>query len=947
MRRFFPLLLLCSSALAQDLAVSRLRCEGLPEPLGIDSMPPRLNWIVESTARGQKQTAYRVLVASSKAALEKDHGDLWDSGQVKSDQTAHVRYAGKALGSRQECWWKVKAWDGEGKECAWSAPARFSIGLMKDADWTAQWISAKDAAPLHKDREQLFLPPARQYRKDFAATQPVKRATAYVSALGICDLYLNGKRVSDEYFAPGWADYLLRAYYRTYDVTAQVQPGNNAVGAVLADGWYSGYVGYGLLVGYGPNRVGRYFYGKTPALLMQVEIEYADGSRQSVNTDATWKVSDAGPWREVDMIMGESFDARLDKPEWCTPSFKADAWANAIRAEDNGGTRAVFTDQMGDREVELGFQKPLDMQAYSAPPIRATHELKPIEVKQIKPGVFIYNLGQNFAGNVRLKVKGAAGTRVQLRYGEMLHPDGRLMTENLRRARATDYYTLRGDPNGETWTPRFTYHGFQYVELTGLKDDPGVEAITGLVMHNDTPLVSSFECSDPMANKLFKNITWTQRANFVEVPTDCPQRDERLGWMGDAQIYVRSATFNADVNAFFSKWTDDVRESQRSFGAYPDYAPYPMAHGEPRKGFGTAWTDAGIICPWTIWKVYGDTRLIDRHYDSMAHFMEFRMATSVRNGGVSIGNPWGDWLNLNENTPIEYIDHIYYASAAKMMGDMAEALGHKIDAARYRALHEEIRKAFEKQYLEAGGKLKVNTQTAYVLALSFEMLPPELRKGAADQLAKMIEKNGFRMATGFLGTKHLLPALSRHGYHDLAVRLFQSRKFPSWGYPVENGATSIWERWDSYTKEEAFGRHNAAMNSFSHYAFGAVCEWMFTTLAGIDTDGPGYRKIIIRPGPPSEGSNPDNKPIDWVRARYAGPTGTIAVDWRRVDGHFELDVTIPANTTATIHMPGKEPADITEGGKPVLEAAGVRVAGATAGRVLLGVGGGSYKFVSK
>jgi alpha-L-rhamnosidase len=459
------------------------------------------------------------------------------------------------------------------------------------------------------------------------------------------------------------------------------------------------------------------------------------------------------------------------------------------------------------------------------------------------------------------------------------------------------------------------------------------------------PVAGTFETSDPMINQLQRNITWGQRGNFLDVPTDCPQRDERLGWMGDAQIYAGAAAYNADVAAFFTKWLDDVEEAQHPFGAYPDYCPYPMAHGEPKKPYGTAWMDAGIICPWTVWRVYGDTRVIERHWDSMTRFMDFRREAGP--AGRSIGNPWGDWLNVNEPTPIEYVDLCYHAQTSRLMAEMAAAVRRGAEAEAYRKRFGELKAEFAARYLQPGGRLKVDTQTAHVLALAFELLPEDLRKAAADRLAEKIAKNGHAMATGFLGTKPLLPVLSAHGHHDLAVRLFQSRAFPSWGYEVVNGATTVWERWDSFTKQDGFGRHNAAMNSFSHYAFGAVCEWMFRSLAGIDSEGPGYRRIVIAPGPPSPGSNPDRAPIDRVKAAYDSPRGRIAVAWKRSPGRFELQVTIPANTGALVLLPAADRASLTEGGKPLGAAAGVTFLGLEGGRARLEVGSGTYTFASR
>ena len=928
-----------------------LRTEYLFNPDGIDTPQPRLSWQLASEHRGVRQLSYRLLVASDRQRLKPGEADLWDPGWVDRDETVNVPYAGKPLRSGQVAFWRVEVTTTAGEAVQRSAPARWSMGLLQPADWTAKWISFRDDSPLATNRNALHLPPARHYRRSFEAPRAVRRAVLYGSALGLVEFHLNGRRVGDSYFEPGWADYHRRGYYRTHDVTALMQRGDNTLGAIVADGWYAGYVGYGLLVGYGPYQTGRAFYGKTPALLAQLEIEYTDGSRATIGTDATWQVSGDGPLREADLIMGEAFDAQRERPDWCRAAGAADwHWENAIPAEANGSVKAPYSDTLGKREVELGFQAPPRLQAYAAPPIRVTGELKPQQITEPKPGTYIFDLGQNFAGIVRLKVKGPAGTKLQLRYGEMLHPDGRLMTENLRRARATDFYTLRGDPQGETWQPRFTYHGFQFVEVSGLTEAPDLDAVTGLVLNNDTTLASEFACSDEVMTRFWKNTQWTQRANFIEMPTDCPQRDERLGWMGDAQIYVRTATFNADVAAFYTKWLDDVEEAQRDFGAYPDYCPYPMAHGAPGQTFGTAWTDAGIICPWTIWQVYGDTRVIERHWASMTRFMEWRKKRSPDGGGRGDGNTWGDWLNVNETTPIEFIDAAYYLHDAKLMSDMARAIGRAAEAGAYAELQARLTARFAKDYARADGSLSVETQTAYVLATRLAELPGAGESGLVRRLVDRIVRNEHRMSTGFLGTKHLLPALTAGGFDDLACRLFQSRRFPSWGYEVMNGATTVWERWDSFTKEHGFngsgGNQNASMNSFSHYSFGAVMEWGFRDLAGIDTDGPGYRRIVIRPHPPAPGSNPENRPIDWVRASYRSIRGLIQSEWKRGADNLEMNVVVPANTTATVYVPAKGADRVRESGQPLGQTPGVKVLRDGGDAVVLEVGSGRYRFSS-
>ena len=922
-----------------------LRTEYLANPEGLEAAQPRLQWRVESAERGQKQTAYRILVASRAEVLARNEGDLWDSGKVLGDAASQLAYAGQPPGSGQQCFWKVQTWDRDGIASAWSEPARWSMGLLKPEDWKAQWISFADATPLHPERAKLHLPPARHYRKEFEAAREVKRATLYFSALGIAEMQLNGRKVGDAYFESGWADYAKRAYYRTHDVTSLVKQGRNSIGAIVADGWYAGYVGYGMLVGYGPGKTGRNIYGKTPALLGQLEIEYVDGSREIVGTDATWQTSGDGPFREADMLMGESYDARkADDQTW--------KWEPAILAEANGSTKAKFFEPGIEREIELGFQKPPKLAAYTAPPIRVVEELPAKGITEPKPGTYIFDLGQNIAGVIRLKVKGPAGTVVQLRHGEMLHTDGRLMTENLRKARATDFYTLRGDAAGETWQPRFTYHGFQFVELTGLPEKPALDAVTGLVLSNDTAATSEFACSDPVMTQFWKNTVRTQRANFIEVPTDCPQRDERLGWMGDAQIYARTASYNADVSAFFTKWLDDLDEAQRESGAYPDYCPYPFAHGKPGATHGTAWTDAGVIVPYTVWKVYGDARVLERHWASMTKFMEWRRKADPELKGVSLGNTWGDWLNLGEDTPIEYIDLCYHRLSALLMSAMADTLGKRDEAAKYRETADALARSFRKQFVQPDGSLSVDTQSAYVLALENRIFAePDEARAAAERLAQKIARNDARMATGFLGTKPLLLALTANGQNDLACRLFQSRKFPSWGYEVEQGATSVWERWDSFTKEHGFdgatGKNNAAMNSFSHYSFGSVMQWAFQTLAGIDTDGPGYQRIFIKPNPPSPDATGEPKPIDWVKAHYDSIHGRIVSEWRATGADFELHTTIPPNTTATIFLPAKDAASATEGGRSLADAPGVKLLRTESGRVVLAVESGAYHFQSK
>ena len=962
-RLLFVLAAFASSLLSHSAGMDAiaLRCEYRVNPQGIDEAQPRLTWQVGSDQRGARQTAYRILVASSAEQLAQNSGDLWDSGQIASDRTGNIAYAGKLLVSRQQCFWKVRVWDGAGKD-RWSEAASWTMGLLLPADWQADYISFRDPTPVWTNKEKLFLPPAHQYRKEFSTGKKIKRAMIYATALGIYELHLNGQRIGDARFAPGWTDYLQRAYYRTYDVTPLVKSGSNAIGAWVADGWYSGYIGFGLLVGLGTEQAGRDTYGKTPALMAQLEIEYADGSREIIPTDKSWKETGNGPIREGDFLMGEFYDARKETDGWMKPGFDDAKWQPAILAAENGRVPATFYENVNPtkpgekleikgRPIDLGFQRPAKLEAFPGVPVRPVQELKPVAITSPTNGVYIFNFGQNFAGVVRLNVKGAAGTTIQLRYGEMLHTDGSLMTENLRKARATDHYVLRGDAAGETYEPRFTYHGFQYVEVTGFPGQPNLKALTGIVLQSDTPMTSGFECSDPIANQLFKNIIWTQRANFMDVPTDCPQRDERFGWTGDAQIYVHTATLNADVSAFYTKWLQELMESQWPNGMFPGYAPYPYQHGS---GFGAAWCDAGVICPWTIWQAYGDTRIIERCWPFMVKFMDWRQATDTNYLGTIYGNDWGDWLSFGKKTPLDYVDTVYFAYSAKLMSQMATAIGKPAQAAEYGELFNHIKTAFNQKYVQPDGSLAVDTETAYALALFVDLIPENLRLKSGKILAGKLragetaENSG--MTTGFLGTRPLLPVLTSVGENDLAVKHFQSRKFPSWGYEVAQGATTIWEHWDSYTKAHGFGgmdgKQNASMNSFAHYSFGAVGEWMIGDLAGIQSDGPGYDKIIIHPHPPAPDSNSEHAPINCAKAYYDSIHGRIASSWSLKADRFELEITIPPNTTATVYLPTREPDTITESGQSLAKAKDVRLLRVEGNCAVLAVGSGTYRFAT-
>lgn len=877
-------LLLVGSLHAADFTPTNLQVEYLDEPLAVATTTPRFSWQLSASnpdAKNLSQSAFEIQVASTPEQFEKT--PLWASGKVTSSQTSQITYEGSPLKSRDNAMWRVRSWDQDDKPSAWSSPASFTIGLLQPEDWQADWIASAEN-PVHDTEEnvqnfngtprgKLKLTPAKHFRKSFQAEKKPVSAVLHATSLGVHTVEINGKTVGDWFLAPGWTSYHNRLHYLSYDVTSHLTQGDNVIGATLADGWYAGYVAYGLLVGVSGLEEGvdgRWYYGKTPALKLQLEINYDDGSSKVISTDESWNTA-LGPWKEADILMGESYDAREEHPGWTKTGFDDSQWTPAVKHPGHKGK----------------------LEPHPGVPVRVIEEMKPISVREHKPGVFIFDLGQNISGIARLRVKGKAGDKVRLRFAEMLHSDGRLSTENLRCARSVDTYTLKGDPEGEIWSPSFTYHGFQFIEVTGYPGTPTMDDITGLVIHSDTPMVGHFECSDPMLNRLHKNIHWTQRANFFEMPTDCPQRDERMGWTGDAQIYVKAATYNADIASFYVKWLRDLNDDRWDFGPYPNFAPSPFI----RKGmhFAAAWGDAGIICPWTIWQVYGDTSVIAEHWDEMEKFMTFRAERDPEMKGTAKGDSkFGDWLALYEpKTPIEFIDLAYHAYTGRLMAEMATALGMTARALHYTDHSKRLTARFQELHLNSDGTLKQPNQSTYAIALFFELIPTELAQKSADQLAKLIRDNGNRMTTGFLGTRPLLPVLSKHGHHDLAGILMQQKEYPSWGYEVENGATTIWERWNSFIKGE--GVHNPSMNSFSHYAFGAVSEWMFAELGGIELLSPGYDVLRIAPRPTGT--------LTHCKVSTRNRHGQVATEWKIEDNQFMARITIPVNTTAVVTLP--------------------------------------------
>jgi alpha-L-rhamnosidase len=905
-----------------DFRISDLRCEYLVAPLGIDERAPRLSWALKSNRRGARQVAYRLRVAGTSKKLTAGEGDLWDSGRVESNQTTHVVYAGRSLASRAACHWSVEVWDDAGHHVR-SEPSLWTMGLLERNSWSARWIAA-DPEVFKHDKEAIaptLTDPGTPvlFHKEFDVPGRVRRAMIYASARGLFRLRLRGRRVGDDVFAPEWTDYDKRIHYRTYDVTDLVGRGRNVIAAMLGDGWWSGYVGW---------QETRARYGSLEnSLLVQLEVELDHGERLSLGTDGTWKCN-TGPILSSDFMMGEVYDARREHTGWDRTDFIGRGWLPA-------------------REVAAPA---VPLVAQRSEPVRVVDSLVPVSMNEVRPGVFIYDLGQNISGWVRLRFNNAhAGTRVQLRHGERLNPDGTLYTENLRRAKATDVYICKGGGE-EVWEPRFTFHGFQYVELTGLPAAPANNAVTGCVVHSATQPAGWFECSHAGVNRLWLNGLWSQRDNFLSVPTDCPQRDERLGWMGDAQVFLRTASYNMDIAAFFTKWMIDVEDAQTADGIFPDVAPR-LREGENFVGLdglggAAGWADAGVIVPWTLWRVYGDKRIIERHWPAMAKWLDWierHNPDGLRTRELC--NNYGDWLCIPSDTTFRthspmknLLATAYWADDAAKLARMARELGREAEARRFQAMFEKVRAAFQKEFLRQDGRLTVETQTAYLLALAFNLLPENVRARAAEHLVENIEALDWHLSTGFIGISHLNPQLTLAGHADVAYRLLLRDDYPSWLYPVKHGATTIWERWNGWTEKDGF--FNPQMNSFNHYSLGSVGEWLFRHVAGIELDPEvsGFQQFVLRPF--------IGQGLDFACANYHTLHGEITSDWRRSDKKLTWTVRIPANTSARVYVPSEPGSAVTEGGAPVEKAEGLRVIGREGKFLICEAGCGSYNFSS-
>ena len=897
MKKSFPglaLILLSGLPAFSQLKVVNLRCENLTDPQSIDVASPDLSWELNSPKKNTLQSAYEIRVKGSSIAA-------WNSGKILSAQSVHVPYKGADLASGEKYSWQVRVWDNQGSSSPWSEAATLQMGLLHLSDWKAQWIE-----PGYQ--EDSVMRPSPMFRKTFNTGKKIASATAFITSHGLYEGFINGKKIGNSFLTPGWTSYNKRLQYQEYDVTNLIAPGSNAIGVALGSGWYRGYLAW---------QEHHNIYGKTLALLFQLQIKYTDGTSEIISSGNSWKCTTSAI-RYSEIYHGETYDARMELPGWSSPKFDDSKWDSVeVKNYDN----SILTATQNE-------------------PVTRHERFVPVKIITTPKGETVLDFGQNMVGFVQVKASGKAGDSIVLYHAEVLDKKGNFYTENLRFAKQRNIFILSGRGT-ETFEPHFSFQGFRYVKIEGITGDPKPENFTAYALYSDMRPTGSFSSNDPLINQLQHNIQWGQKGNFLDVPTDCPQRDERLGWTGDAQAFSRTATYNFAANNFFDKWLKDLAADQFSDGSVPHVIPDALG---PGNGGSAGWSDAATIIPWNMYLAYGDKRVLETQYESMKKWIGFMQSRSSGNLWNK-GSHFGDWLFYRPDddndgrsaiTDKYMIAQCFYAHSVQLMINTSTVLGKKEDAGMYSALLKEIKEAYRKEYLTPNGRLVSSSQTAYVLALNFDMLPEELRKAAADRLVANIEDYNNHLTTGFLGTPYLCPVLTRFGHNDVAYTLLMQKTYPSWLYPVTMGATTIWERWDGQKPDSTF--QTPAMNSFNHYAYGAIGDWLYRSVAGLDTyaDQPGYKHSMIKPHP--------GNALNEVNAVYKTNYGTLSAHWKKDSANFYLDVEIPCNTTATVFIPAASSDTVKEISETKNKSSLLKFSAAEDGYIKAELGSGKYRF---
>lgn len=826
------------------LTIKNVTCEYRCQVLGTDTRTPYFSWQIESDKKQTKQRSYQFKVALDPACKQV----VWDTGVITSDQSQHLLYQGEPLRSCTRYYYQVRIEDTYGRLSEWSEVDWWETAFLETPLPEAKWIAPKDQC----EKSKVFT-----LQKKVKITKKIDSARAYITALGLYELRINGLKVGDQLLTPGWTSYHHRLQYQTYDISTLLRVGENVITIYLAEGWYKG-------MGFEEP----YEYGQDLAALLEMHITFEQGSEEIIKTDATWKEG-LGPFKTATIYNGEIYDARIHEEE--------SIW----------------------KDIQCLEEPKINLVAQVNEPVRVTQRLKPVAILQTPKGETVLDMGQNMVGRIKMTVSAAKGTEIFLSYAEVLDKEGNFYRKNLREAKQHAVYITQGQKN-ETYAPTFTFYGFRYVKVEGFpKDQLGVESFTGEVIHSDMKPTGTLETDNPLVNQLYQNVIWGQRGNFVDIPTDCPQRNERLGWTGDAQVFIETALYNYEGALFFKKWLTDLKLEQSKDGSVPFVIPNIL----PEKTFGSGWSDAATVIPWALYQMYGDKKLLENQYHSMKAWVE-KVRSLATNGSLWEAKiQFGDWLSLDGDpnlplgaTPIPIIATAYHARSTKILAKAAKVLGYEEEAQSYNDLAQQIVADFQAEFVTPNGNIIGGTQTSYILPLAFDLLTADMAKKAASELHRMIVANDYHLTTGFLGTPHLCSVLSEHGYHETAMRLLLQEEYPSWLYQVKQGATTIWERWNSLNPDGTF--NDSGMTSFNHYAYGSIAQWLYSTLAGISYDEkePGFKKAIIAPKIWDLG-------IHQVKSTYETLYGQISSEWCLNKDEVTVKVQIPVNTEATVKLP--------------------------------------------
>lgn len=903
----------CSSHTVTPV-VDNLRCEYLTDPLGIDVISPRLSWEISSAQRGIMQTSYQVIVASSPDLLKKDNGDLWNSGRIISDASTGIVYEGAPLRSREEIYWKVKLTTNKGERVE-SATSYWSMGLLTPEEWSGRWTGLDSSFAWESPESRDTRLSARYFRKDFKADKTVRKAIAYVSGMGLYQFFMNGVKVGNGELSPAPTQYDKRVFYNTYDVTKQMEKGANAIGFVLGNGRF-----FTMRRGTIPAVIFPFANFGYPKMLVQLEIIYTDGTVQKVVSDTTWRVTAHGPIVTNNEFDGEDYNAQLEMKGWARAGFDDNTW---LFAQSVNPPQGKVVAQMN-------------------PQIIVKDSLTPHSVTRLKDGKYLVDMGQNMVGWARIHIMaGKKDDTVTMRFAERINPDSTLYAANLRDARATDHYIMK--VGEQRWEPHFTYHGFRYIEVEGYPGELSATDIQGRVVYDDLPETGHFETSNKVINQVYHNAFWGIRGNYRGMPTDCPQRDERMGWLGDRAVGSYGESFVFDHNTLYAKWLQDIEDAQRTSGSIPDVAPtYWEVYSD-----NMTWPAAYIIIANMLYHQFGNLEPIKKHYASMKLWLRY-MKDKYMKDYILYKDTYGDWCMPPEDphlihsklpgriTSGDYLGTAYYYRMIQFMEHFADLLSKSEDKQEFISLNKNILQAFTTKYLDRErGYYSNNTATANILALAYDMVPDSLRTRVFQNVINTtMDQFGGHVSTGLVGAQQLMRTLTNNGRPDIAYRLATNTSYPSWGYMAKEGATTIWELWNGNTADPA-------MNSGNHVMLlGDLLIWFYEDLAGIKSDDNevGFNKIIMKPFPVDG--------LEYVNASYHSIHGMIKSNWKKKGNNFDWNISVPANTTATVYIPADDLGDITEQGKDITKAEGVRFVKMEDGRAVVEVGSGIYHFLS-